>query len=127
MNLVEIRGSHTKWAINQNPVMITIQRKVKERKKGYIKEEEYTVGPFMVRIYIRGTSLTPTIQVPVQGERMTDRYYSLLADYNADIRADTDTVDSFVLGDGVYKIIGVWPQTIHNKIVGYQCDVERVT
>ena len=124
MSLVDIRRNHTRWAINQNPRTITFQRKLKIPKKGYIEEMTETVGPFVVRIYTKGGS--PTVQSEVQAERMIDRYYSMLMDYQADVKADTHTTDTFELDGITYKVVAVWLQTIHGEIVGYQCDVERV-
>lgn len=124
MSLVDIRRKHTRWAINQNPRTIMIKRKKRIQKEGYFDEEIAEVGPFVVRIYTKGGS--PVIQSEIQGERTTDRYYSMLADYKADIRADTHTTDTFELNGVTYEIVAVWPQTIHGEIVGYQCDVERV-
>lgn len=124
MTLVKIRRQHTKWAIDQNPRSVTIKRTMRIQKEGYFDDETIEVGPFVVRIYTKGGS--PTVQSEVQGERTLDRYYSMLADYKADLKASTHITDTFELNGITYEIVAVWPQTIHNEIVGYQCDVERV-
>ena len=124
MNLVEIRRQHTKWAIDQNPITITIERTIKTKKQGYIDDEKMSVGPFVVRLYTVGGA--PLVQVETQGERMIDRYYNMLMDYTAEPMANINTTDRFTVNDITYEIVAVWPQTIHGKVVGYQCDVERV-
>ena len=124
MTLVDIRRKHTTWAINQNPRAITITRTKKVRKQGAITQVTEQLDPIVARIYTKGGS--PTLVREVQAERLSDRYYSMLVDYQADVQADVNTTDTFVLNGVEYKVTAVWEQTIHNEVVGYQCDVERV-
>lgn len=124
MNLVEIRRENTKFVINQNPRTIQIERKKWVIDKGARYPITEELEPITVRIYTKGG--TPTPEQEVQYERYPDRYYSMLADHNADIQAGVEVTDIFHLGGAKYKIIGVWEQTIHGEVVGYQCDLERV-
>lgn len=124
MSLVNVRRQHTKWAIEQNPRTITITRTKKIRKQGAVTQVTEQLDPIVARIYTKGGS--PTLVREVQAERLSDRYYSMLVDYQADVQADVDTTDTFVSDGVTYKVVAVWEQTIHGEVVGYQCDVERV-
>lgn len=123
--IVEMRRKHTKWNIDQNPVEIVIRRTFKERKGGYIDESETDVGPFVVRIY-SSNSNSPQTVTTLAGEKQVDRHFGLLADHEADIQASTTVKDEFEAYGMKFIVKAVYPQTIANEVVGYQCELERV-
>ena len=126
MNFVEMRRKHTKWNIKQNPTTITINRTIKKKTKGYIDEQNIDVGPFVVRIFNSGSS-SPQVVTTLAGEKQTDTYFGILADFEADIQASTTVKDEFEV-DGIrYLVKAIYPQKINSEIVGYQGELERVT
>lgn len=112
------------WAISQNPTNIIIQRSGKLRMNGKITRIDKVLEPQTVRIYVKGGSENNVIETA--GERTTDRYYGLLADYQADIMASTEISDIFYVDSVKYDVKSVFPQRINGQIVGYQCQIERV-
>lgn len=124
-NLVEFRRKHTKWNIEQNPVEITIHRTEKRKGGGYIEEVETDVGPFSVRIFVSSSS-SPQSVVTLAGEKQVDRYFGLLADFEADIQAGTNVKDEFEAMGMKFLVKSVYPQIINGQIVGYQGELERV-
>jgi hypothetical protein len=125
MNLIDMRRKHTKWSIQQNPSTIMIHRIEKKKMKGYIEEVENDVGPFVVRIFVSKSSSSQTVTT-LAGDKQVDRYFGLLADHKADIQAGTNVKDEFEANGMKFLVKGVYPQTIKNEIVGYQCEIERV-
>lgn len=124
-NLVELRRNHTKWSIEQNPTEITIHRTEKLKKEGYIEEIKSEVGPFVVRIFVSKSSSPQTVTT-LAGEKQVDRYFGLLADYEADIQAGTTVKDEFEANGMKFLVRTIYPQTINGQVVGYQGELERV-
>lgn len=125
MNIVEMRRKHTRWNIEQNPSEIVIKRTERIDAGGYFDNEVSTVGPFVVRLYVTGGS--PQKISTLAGEKQVDRYFALLADYAADIRAGTNVSDEFE-ADGIrFLVKAVYPQRVAGEITGYQCELERVS
>lgn len=122
--LVAMRRKHTAWNINQNPSSIVIERKGQKRENGKIVNVNETLEPQKMRVYVSGGS--ENVVVETIGERQIDRYYRLLAPWDADIQADTEVKDSFVHNGERYEVKSVNPQSIHGHAVGKQCLVERV-
>lgn len=126
MNLVKMRQEHTKWNIEQNPTTITINRTIKKKEQGYIDEQNINVGPFVVRIFNSGSSSPQAIST-LAGEKQTDTYFGILANFEADIQASTTVKDEFEV-DGIrYLVKAIYPQKINGEVVGYQGELERVT
>ena len=127
MDLVALRRQHTKWAIEQNPVEIIIQRTEKVDKGGYFEEIESEHGPYTVRIFQRG------MQIPIEistlgGTKQTDRGWGLLAGHEAEIKAGANALDEFeVDGLGKFQVLAGYPQIIQGQVVGYQADLEKVS
>lgn len=122
--LVAMRRKHTAWNINQNPSEIVIERKGQKRENGKIVNVNETLEPQKMRVYVSGGS--ENVIVETIGERQIDRYYRLLAPWDADIQADTEVKDSFVHNGETYEVKSVNPQSINGHAVGIQCLVERV-
>lgn len=125
INLVEMRRKHTKWSIKQNATDITINRTTKEDMGGYFEENETTLEPQTVRIFVSKASTSQTVTT-LAGQKQVDRYFGLLADHKADLKADTHTIDQFEVDGMTFVIKAVYPQTINSQLVGYQCELERV-
>lgn len=124
-SIVEMRRKHTKWNIEQNPSEILIHRTEKRKGGGYIEEVESDVGPFVVRIFVSQSNTNQKV-VTLAGEKQVDRYFGLLADYEADIQAGTDVKDEFEAMGMRFLVKAIYPQTIQGQIVGYQGELERV-
>src|SRR5690625_7478474 len=99
--LVSMRRRHTAWNINQNPADIIIERKGQKRENGKIVNVNETLESQEMRIYVSGGS--ENVVVETIGERQFDRYYRLLASWDADIQADTEVKDSFVYNGQRYE------------------------
>ncbi len=127
MDIVALRRRHTSWSIQQNPVTITIQRTEKVDAGGYFDEVISSHGPFVVRIFQQRSSI-PQDVATLAGTKQTDKAWSLLADYQADIQAGPNLKDEFdVVGLGHFLVVVVHPQTIQGELVGYQVDLEKVS
>lgn len=122
--LVNMRRKHTAWSINQNPSEIIVQRKGQKRENGKIVNVNETLEPQKMRIYVSGGS--ENVIVETIGERQIDRYYRLLASWDADIQAGTEVKDSFVFDGEKYEVKSVNNQSIHGQVVGKQVLIERV-
>ncbi|PIC59100.1 hypothetical protein CSV80_00830 [Sporosarcina sp. P12(2017)] len=124
-NIVAMRRKHTQWSIDQNPVMITVNRREKVNMGGYMDEIQSTTGPFIVRVFTSGGS--PQEISTLAGQKQVDRHFSLLADYQTDIRAGTIVIDEFEAHGMIFQVKAIYPQTVAGEIVGYQGELERVT
>lgn len=122
--LVNMRRNHTAWNIDQNPSDIVIQRKGQKRESGKIVNINEVLPFQKMRLYVSGGS--ENVIVETIGEKQVDRYYRLLAPWDADIQAGTDTKDTFEHNGVHYEVKAVNPQSIHGQIVGKQCSIERV-
>ena len=122
--MVSMRRKHTAWNINQNPSDITIHRKGKKREDGKIVNVDIVLPSQQMRLYVSGGS--ENVIVETIGEKQIDRYYRLLAPWDADIQAGTEVKDSFIHDDERYEIKAVNSQSIHGQVVGKQCLIERV-
>ena len=125
MNLVEMRRTHTRFSIDQNPMEITVNRIEKKNMGGYYDEVKSVEGPFIVRIFI-SSSGSPQKITTLAGEKQVDRYFGLLADFEADIQAGTNVKDEFEAMGMKFLVKAIYPQMINSQIVGYQGELERV-
>ena len=124
-NIVAMRRKHTQWSINQNPVTVTVKRREKVNMGGYMDEIQSIAGPFIVRVFTSGGS--PQEISTLAGQKQVDRHFSLLADYQTDIRAGTLVTDEFEANGMMFQVKAIYPQTVAGEIVGYQGELERVT
>ncbi|MDD3927280.1 MAG: hypothetical protein PHT33_11550 [bacterium] len=120
------RREQTLWNIRQNPTEITITRTTKTPYKGGHKDETAEIGPLIVRIY-SNSRRQPQLQSERQGTRITDGNWGMLADWRVDIRCGSDVTDEFETALGRFRVAQVKPQLLGNEIIGYQCDLERVS
>lgn len=124
-SIVEARRKHTQWSIDQNPSTITIKRKQKVEMDGYFDETETEIEPQTVRYFVSKANTNQTVRT-LAGEKQVDRYYGLLANYQADIKANIHTTDTFEVDGMKFEVKAVYPQRIAGELVGYQCELERV-
>lgn len=122
--IVTMRRSHTAWNIMQNPSSIIIQRKGQIRENGKIVNINETLEPQIVRIYAVGGSENRMVETI--GERQIDRYYRLLASWDADIQSSTELKDTFYHDGQKYEVKLVNDKSIHGCKVGKQVLIERV-
>lgn len=123
-NLVKMRRKHTAWNISQNPSKIVINRKGNIRENGKIVKVNKTLEPQTMRLYASGSSENTLVETI--GERQIDRYYRLLAPWDADIQASTEIEDSFYIDGQKYEVKLVSDKSIHGQKVGKQALIERV-
>jgi len=127
MDIVTLRRQHTKWAIQQNPVEIIIQRTEKVEVGGGFEEKESEVGPFVVRIYQYGTWIPQDVST-LAGTKQVDKTWGMLADWQADIKAGPNVLDEFDVPEmGKFQVLEVYPQKVKSEIVGYQVALEKVS
>lgn len=127
MDLVTLRRQNILWAIQQNPVSVTITRTKKEARDGGFVEVTSTHGPFAVRVFPAG-GRSPGLVSDLPGRKFEDDTWGLLADYTADIQAGPNVVDEFdVPGLGHFQVTAVYPQVVQGQIVGYQADLKKVS
>lgn len=124
MAIVKMRRKHTAWSINQNLSEVIIQRKGRKREGGKIVVVNEVLEPQKMRIYVSGGS--ENVVVETIGEKQIDRYYRLLALWDADIQAGTEVKDSFIHNGERYEVKSVNEQSIQGHVVGKQCLIERV-
>lgn len=127
MDIVTLRRQHTKWAIQQNPVEITIQRTEKVDMGGYFDEVKSEHGPYTVRIFQKGSRIPQEVST-LAGTKQVEAAWGLLADHEAEIKAGTNVLDEFEVTDlGKFQVLAVYPQIVQGQIVGYQADLEKVS
>lgn len=127
MDIVTLRRQHTKWAIQQNPVEITIQRTEKVDMGGYFDEVESEHSPYTVRIFQKGSRIPQEVST-LAGTKQVEAAWGLLADHEAEIKAGTNVLDEFEVTDlGKFQVLAVYPQIVQGQIVGYQADLEKVS
>ncbi|WP_233191046.1 hypothetical protein [Sporosarcina sp. P20a] len=121
-----MRRKHTQWSIRQNPLEIMIKRKERINMGGYMDEVESVTGPFVVRIFSTSGGSMQEIST-LAGTKQVDRYFGLLADFAADIRAGTLVTDEFEAMGMIFQVKSIYSQKIAGEVVGYQGELERVT
>lgn len=124
---VTLRRESALWSIRQNPTEILIKRIQKTEKDGCFEETITPAGPFTVRIFKKGSG-QPRGTSNLGGTFTTDSGWGLIADWQTDIRAETNVRDTFeVPGLGSFIVMSVVPQRIAGQVVAYQADLELVS
>jgi hypothetical protein len=126
ITLINQRRQHTEWSIQQNPVQIFINRTEKIKSGGGFTEVKSSKGPFTVRLFQQGLK-TPQDVSTLAGTKKVDKGWGMIADFRADLKSGTNVIDEFDTKDGHFRIINIYPQTVFDQTVGYQCDLEKVT
>ena len=119
------RRLDTKRTIKENPTIITINRIEKQPVNGAFREVKSTVGPFTVRLYQTGNSNINTVS-KTSGTKQTSKAWSLLADFDADIKSGLNITDQFDALGFHFKVVNVIPVMNGDEVISYQCSLERV-
>lgn len=112
-------------SINENPINIEIQVKVRDTVDGAWSISSRT-ETLTVRIVQQKSPEVIGIS-EVKGTADTTKKYGMLADHTAgllDSSRETITFDSLY---GKMEVLGVYPQIVRGEICGYQCDLKRVS
>jgi len=127
MNPVDFRRQNILWAIQQNPVEITIKRTTKVDAGGYLDEVQSEHGPYVVRIFQKGSKIPQEVST-LAGIKQVEAAWGLLADYETEIKAGANVLDEFeVAGLGKFQVVAVYPQIVQGEVIGYQADLEKVS
>jgi hypothetical protein len=126
MGIGAMRRKYLQWVIQQNPVEVTIKRTEKTKAAGRLEETITEAGPFTVRIFA-AKSTSPEKITTLAGERLVDRSYEMLATSQADMQASSIVKDEFEAFGMHFIVKTVYPQIVHSEVIGYRCELERVT
>ncbi|WP_096201898.1 hypothetical protein [Bacillus sp. FJAT-45350] len=125
MNMIEMRRKHVAFSISQNPAQIHVHMEEKVDAGGYFQTIESEFG-LIARIY---QSDTPRVQLETKeiGQKQSATHYGLLADYQANLQSDKNVLYKFDWKGMHFQIRSVTPQLMMGEVVGYQCELERVS
>lgn len=126
MDPVAARRKNIAFVIAKNPTEIIINRTEKVRSGGGFVEKKSVLPPIVVRIFTQASRMSQT-ESTLHGTKQVDKSWGLLADHLADIQAGPNVQDEFDAPEGHFVIKEVYPQYVQNQLVGYQCDLEKVT
>lgn len=126
MEIGAMRRKHLQWVIQQNPVEVTIKRTEKTKAAGRLEETITEAGPFTVRIFT-AKSTSPEKITSLAGEKLVDRSYEMLATSQADLQASSIVKDEFEAFGMHFIVKTVYPEIVHSEVIGYRCELERVT
>jgi hypothetical protein len=123
MDMIARRKADIARSIAANPTAITISRTQKVASGGGFKETTSTVGPYTVRIY-QNSGQKASTESKTAGTEQTNSGWGLLANAEADIKAEETVKDVFdVAGLGRFTVVRVTPQIISGTTVGYQAEL----
>jgi len=116
------------WAISQNPVTVTIERKERALTDGHFAETVREVGSYTVRIFLnRRSKLSPSETSDIGGRTVQTTSFSMLCDASVDVKKEpniTDYVNVPLLGK--MEVDNVTPLIVNGQVVGYQVDLVGV-
>ncbi|WKV08195.1 hypothetical protein Q2T46_11720 [Thermoanaerobacterium sp. CMT5567-10] len=115
-----------KKAIEQNPIMIVINRTEKKDMGGYFDEIKSQHGPYVACIYQQSTRISKDVAT-LAGTKQVDKTFILIADKYTDIRSGPNVKDEFDVDFGHFMITAVYPIMIKDQLIGYQADLEKVS
>lgn len=112
--------------IDVNPSNIEIKFITKVEKDGAFEEVE-VVKNLKVIIYYENTSnVNSNIRSETIGTTHSNKTYSMIADYTADLNINSRNNITFTCAEGVMKISSVNPIVTNEVICGYECSLERI-
>ena len=124
--MVEQRVKDIAWAISQNPVTVTIERKERALTDGHFVETVREVGSYTVRIFLTRRS-KPSETSDIGGRTVQTTSFSMLCDASVDVKKEpniTDYVNVPLLGK--MEVDNVTPLIVNGQVVGYQVDLVGV-
>lgn len=126
--MVEQRVKDIAWAISQNPVTVTIERKERALTDGHFVETVREVGSYTVRIFLnRRNKPSPSETSDIGGRTVRTTSFSMLCDASVDVKKEpniTDYVNVPLLGK--MEVDNVTPLIVNGQVVGYQVDLVGV-
>lgn len=125
--MVEQRVKDIAWAISQNPVTVTIERKERALTNGHFTEIVKEVGSYTVRIFLNHRRSKPSETSDIGGRTVQTTSFSMLCDASVDVKKEpniTDYVNVPLLGK--MEVDNVTPLIVNGQVVGYQVDLVGV-
>ncbi len=126
--MVEQRVKDIAWAISQNPVTVTIERKERALTDGHFVETVREVGSYTVRIFLNHRNKpSPSETSDIGGRTVRTTSFSMLCDASVDVKKEpniTDYVNVPLLGK--MEVDNVTPLIVNGQVVGYQVDLVGV-
>lgn len=110
--------------IQVNPTNIEIKETIKLEKDGAFEEVETTKN-LTVIIYYQNTSETRKDTDKI-GTSYSNKSYSMIADYTANLGANSRNKVIFTCTEGDMIITAVNPIVVKGVICGYECNLERI-
>jgi len=112
------------WAIEQNPVEVTIYRTQRVLSEGHYTETTTEVGTYRVRIFLNDRNI-PVKLIDEGGRALRSVTWSMLCDASADVKACANVVDVVdVPMLGKLKVVNVIPLSVQGEVVGYQVQLQ---
>lgn len=124
--MVEQRVKDIAWAISQNPVTVTIERKERALTDGHFAETVREVGSYTVRIFLN-RRFKPSETSDIGGRTVQTTSFSMLCDASVDVKKEpniTDYVNVPLLGK--MEVDNVTPLIVNGQVVGYHVDLVGV-
>jgi len=122
--VIELRRQCTKFAIDEHPTEITINRVTTTPKdNGGKTETKSTIGPLKVRIYEKPRAKQITDD---GGSKRVQSQWWMLAEWDADIRHDQNNTDTFEVDGKHYTVIGVAKYGHGGEVTSIQAELEAV-
>lgn len=110
--------------IKINPTNIEIKETIKVERDGAF-EEIQEIKNLTVVIY-KEKSNDLKISSDKIGTSYSNKNYSMIADYNADLKSKSSIGSCFESKEGNMKILNVNPIVIKEVVCGYECSLERI-
>jgi len=112
------------WAIEQNPVDVTIYRTQRVLSEGHYTETTMEVGTYRGRIFLNDRH-TPAKLIDEGGRALRSVTWSMLCDASVDVKAGANVVDVVdVPMLGKLKVVNVIPLSVQGEVVGYQVQLQ---
>jgi len=125
--MIDRRVKDIAWAIEQNPVEVTIYRTTRILSDGHYSETKEELGPYRVRIFLNQSGFRGTLNEvkEIGGRALQSVTWSMLCDASVDIKAGANVVDIVEAPMlGKLKVTNVTPLIVNGQIVGYQVQLE---
>lgn len=111
-------------AIKVNPTEIEIKQVIKVIVDGHLEKQD-SIKNLNVLIYPYKNNEVQ-ISSSTIGTSYSNKKYSMMADYTADLNVNSKEAIKFDCKEGNMKIKAVYPVVIKEIICGYECDLERI-
>lgn len=123
-NLIDIKRKSTKFAIDLNPTVINVTRKITTIEDGNKKENYLDLGNYTVRIVKSNKSKLVVNDNISQFVKYVE--YFLLADWETDLQSTNEIEDSFILDNKKYIITSIVKNEEKGQITSIQAFLEVI-